>query len=189
MGSTGTTRPKGLTDRQFFEQEFPNMLVKDGTILKCRTLPTSGEWTRVFYAAVKTHSSGEVWALVVLMGRHGGTFYYKEMDEGMGPGEAECPAEILDLLSPTDNQWANEWRERCRKHAVLKAASQIPAGTVVRFDRPFNFGNGKSADRFRYTPEGRRKWWWAVDEQGERRFPCRLGSDWYLHPHKVEGAA
>jgi hypothetical protein len=38
------------------------------------------------------------------------------MDETCGPYEKKCPLSILNLLTPTDNEWANEWRKQCRAY-------------------------------------------------------------------------
>lgn len=64
-------------------------------------------------------------------------FSYKDMDESVGPCEAQCPASILKLLSPTDHEWAIEWRERCRKNIEEKknpnTLSNLPIGATIRF--------------------------------------------------------
>lgn len=64
-------------------------------------------------------------------------FGMKAVSETMGPAEDRCPASILKLLSPTDSEWANEWRERCRKRIEEKknphTLSNLPIGAVIRF--------------------------------------------------------
>ena len=40
-------------------------------------------------------------------------FSYKDMDEAVLPGCYDCPAGILKLLTPTDNELALEWRAMC----------------------------------------------------------------------------
>jgi len=96
MGWTTLHRDPGTTDREFFETEFPSTLARDGKILACATVRS------VFYAAVRTRESGQVWALVVLLRRSragAGSWYnfgYKEMDERMGPAEARCPTRVPD---------------------------------------------------------------------------------------------
>lgn len=140
MGWTGMHRPKGETDRAFFEHELPFTLGKHGRIVECATV------ANVFYAAVKNNDDapfypGLTWALVVLMQRGRGefNFHYKELDETMGPAEDRCPERILDLLSPTDHHWAAPWRERCRAyHAARKAKGTIRVGEWVRFTAPEN---------------------------------------------------
>lgn len=81
---------------------------------------------RTIYAAVETTTiaTGEkhVWAAVVLISYRRssdwGNFGYKDMEEGMGPVESECPLRILRLLDePAPNEWAAQWRERCRANA------------------------------------------------------------------------
>ena len=39
---------------------------------------------------------------------------YKDIDETMGPNEISFPYTWIDLLTPTDSQYANEWRERVK---------------------------------------------------------------------------
>lgn len=84
----------------------------------------------VFYAAMETTTPAgrEVWALVVLTSTNGAEFCYKEMDETCGPCEASCPVSILDALTPTTNETANAWRQRCRENLEKKkaAAGRIP---------------------------------------------------------------
>jgi hypothetical protein len=94
-----------------------------------------------FYAAVRKPETGEIFAFVALLewrmgDRH--NFGYKPMDETMGPYAYNCPARILDLLTPTDNLTANEWRSRCcevitrkAEHAAMRR--KIWPGCRVRF--------------------------------------------------------
>ena len=71
----------------------------------------------VIYAAYWT-AEDEIIGLVVLLDRpRGGWTYYKVMDEGMGPYEANCPESILDVLDETEDEYALAWRERCRANA------------------------------------------------------------------------
>lgn len=87
----------------------------------------------------------ETWAAVFLTrtdSRNYYNFYYKYMDETVGPSQAECPQSILKLLSPTDSQWANEWRERCRENAKKKKSPDVlknlPIGAVIRYKKADN---------------------------------------------------
>jgi hypothetical protein len=79
---------------------------------------------RVYYAAVEhvhhATEKREVWAAVCLVrynprDREGYIFGYKDMAESMGPCEADCPEPILDLLTPSDRGYANEWRPLSRE--------------------------------------------------------------------------
>ena len=80
---------------------------------------------RTYYAAVEHTGPArerEVFAAVCLIEYNlrdpeGYIFGYKDMTEHMGPCQSECPAAILDLLTPTESPYAREWRERCRAAA------------------------------------------------------------------------
>ena len=68
---------------------------------------------------------------------------YKDMDETMGPYYYDCPKAILDMLTPTDNDTANEWREACRRNMAEKRERRahandpiyVPAGVTIREER------------------------------------------------------
>ncbi len=118
----------------------------------------------VYYAAVEqTIATGEreVFALICLVrynprDREGYIFGYKDMTEGMGPYECDCPVAILDLLTPTDRPYALQWRARCRATAAggAKAAGSAPRAAA-------------STARGRGRP-GR------VEPAGARESACRL---------------
>ncbi len=87
----------------------------------------------VYYAAVERRRTGtderEVWALVCLVefnarAPDGYVFGYKDMCESMGPYESDCPKAILDLLTPTDNPYAQAWRDRCQENIVQRLRSR-----------------------------------------------------------------
>ena len=69
----------------------------------------------VIYAAVKKQDETGVFAYIGLTRKEGKEIYLKDMDETCGPNESKCPKAILDLLTPTENTYANNWRERCKK--------------------------------------------------------------------------
>lgn len=152
MRSIGThSGPRQYLDNQF-TSERPE--------LRCRVLRSALVSKRVYYAAVEFLRPGvprEVAAIVCLVrynprDRGGYVFGYKDMDEGMGPCEAQCPEAILDLLTPTDRPHALAWRARSRENAAAKRARAAkpgprPGQTIV-FDRPLAFQDGRSIDRF-----------------------------------------
>lgn len=121
--------------------------------------------TRVYYAAVETIADGkrEVGAVVNLLSfkpkdPDGMTFGYKDMDETMGPYYHDCPARILDLLTPTESAYANEWRAKCRERLERKA-NRIPITPGVRaiFEQPIRFTDGTEHAEFiaeRYRKRG-----------------------------------
>ncbi len=70
-----------------------------------------------YYAAVRRKSDGLVFAAVTPTSTNMKDYFnfgYKGLTEHDGPYKYDCPKSILDLLSPMDSEWANEWREKCR---------------------------------------------------------------------------
>lgn len=140
MGWSYMHREPGQTTREFMSREF-------GTGL---TIVDSAMVGSVWYAAARIERTGAVTALVVLTARARGTynFGYKDMSESMGPCYHDCPARILDRLTPTDSDYANEWRAACR----AKLARPMPVlGDRVTFAHPLTFTGGDVLDTFVYA--------------------------------------
>ena len=98
---------------------------------------------RVYYAAVEhilpATGAREVWAAICLVrynprDREGYIFGYKDMSESMGPYERDCPEPILDLLTPTDHEYARRWRADCRANAAARRAKAGQAKPARRAD-------------------------------------------------------
>src|SRR4030095_19238 len=174
MGWTTYYRAPGQTDREHFQEELRDDLkIIDSTTIK-----------NVFYAACKDEKTGEVFALVYLIHRTRGYYNFgvKAMDETVGPCEHECPDRILDLLTPTDSKWANEWRETCRRVNAAKAEARakntkVKDGSTIRLALPLNFQNGMQAREFKLHVNGRRRAWTA-NPGTSGQFICRLPRDW-----------
>lgn len=95
-------------------------------------------------------------ALVILTCGRGtknrpGRFGYKDMDETMGPCEADCPLYILDMLTPVDRlpdpSYAAQWRQTCRDNAVKRSARRkfvknLKPGTRIKLAEPVTFYKG-----------------------------------------------
>lgn len=64
-------------------------------------------------------------------------FSYKDIHESCGPFAYDCPLSILKLLSPTNDEWALEWRRKCyEKHEKKKnSIGKLPIGTKIKFTR------------------------------------------------------
>ena len=79
-------------------------------------------------------------------------FSYKDISEDMGPCESKCPVSILKLLSPTDSEWANEWRARCQEYAEKQkspnALRNLPIGAVIRYKT----GGGVTVELEKHKP-------------------------------------
>lgn len=104
-----------------------------------------------YYAAVKATKGdfSEVHAVVCLTSTNSRDYFnfsYKDMDETCGPFQYNCPKGILDLLSPTDNEYALAWREACRENLAKKKSAtlnKLPVGTQIRVVMPFNTNHFK----------------------------------------------
>lgn len=115
-------------------------------------LKTSVVKLTTLYAAIekKNKETGErkVFAAVILIqmikGQQYENFGYKDMDETCGPCSYDCPKSILQLLTPTDSQYANDWREQCwNKINERKSAPKIKVGNVFNFAKNIKFSNGR----------------------------------------------
>ena len=111
-----------------------------------------------YYAAVKMTKFAEpenatIFGVVVLTKIDNNSMYnfsYKDMDETMGPCKYDCPVGILNILSPTENKYANEWREKCRETNRWKKSPtslhKLPVGTRIKFKAPFDMKLYKKGD-------------------------------------------
>ena len=71
------------------------------------------------------------------------------MSEDMGPCESECPLAILDLLTPTTDEYALDWRKRCRAFAEQRC-SKLPlrTGDKITFSQSICFNDGTEHRQF-----------------------------------------
>jgi hypothetical protein len=94
-------------------------------------------------------------------------FSYKEMDETVGPCYYDCPKGILDLLTPTNSEWANNWRTKCREQLEKKknpnSLNKLPEGTVIQVTMPFDTRMYREGDIVKLTKAkwGKRYKWFA----------------------------
>ena len=79
-----------------------------------------------YYAAVaeldQQQKVKQVFATTALTSYEDREFSYKEMNEHAIPACCDCPVGILKLLTPTDDQNANQWRKNC---ATYRRAKQL----------------------------------------------------------------
>lgn len=68
---------------------------------------------KAFYVALKKIGDNTVFACVILTRRKNGSVAVKVVGESAGPGHIEAPANFIYLLSPTDSEWAKQWRADC----------------------------------------------------------------------------
>lgn len=130
-------REPGQSDAEFFGREVG--LSRDGwEIIASST--SGGGFSRTFYAAAKK-PDGTVIGVVVLQNGSGDNYVYKAMDESMGPNEVGMSRKVLEALTPTDNQYANEWRARAladieQREQHKKVAKKLQAGDFIILNRP-----------------------------------------------------
>lgn len=94
------------------------------------------------YAAVLELNSNKVFGYVALVRRSSTyeNFCIKEMDDTMGPCYYDCPAAILDLLSPTESEFANNWRKKCRECANILKVKNMKPGCIFKLKSAINYG-------------------------------------------------
>ena len=99
-------------------------------------------------------------------------FSYKDMDESMGPGYYDCPESILKLLSPTENKYALEWREKCHlQNEKQKLLKECPVGTSVTFLRGDGLVTAIKCDpAYQF-----KKPWWYCEERNCFVSPKNIG--------------
>lgn len=115
-----------------------------------------------WYGAVKHND--EIFGCVALTSvrkeGYGHWFGYKLMDETEGPYCYDCPVSILNLLTPTDNETANNWRNQCREYALKKKEiKSLEVGTIMEFD----WEGKKKQAQLRTSPYSSKKRWFDVD--------------------------
>lgn len=161
MQSLGGHRgPREYLDAQFtYENEDHRSKVLRSAVVR-----------RTYYAAVETThaktAEREVWALVCLVkynprASDGFIFSYKSMEEMMGPYYFDCPAAVLDLLTPTTNAHALEWRKACREKAAAEKAKRarpkLRPGQIIIFEAPMQFSDGAMIERMEVVAHPLRK--------------------------------
>lgn len=92
-------------------------------------------------------------------------FSYKDMSEDMGPAESNCPVSILKLLSPTNSEFATEWRKRCYDNADYKKSENnpvnLPVGTVIHYKR-FD-GTERTIQKMAPAYQFKTPWWYDAE--------------------------
>lgn len=181
----GHASAKAYLDHQFTYERVQD----DGPCRGLRVLASACPGNRVYYAAaqiLEDGKPGEVVAVVCLVrwnprAKDGYVFGYKDMDETMGPCEADCPQRILDMLTPTDNVHALEWRERCRANLARRARG-LGDGDRIRLPEPVTFSDGRSLQEFIVSRRGRLLLLRDPLTGGLYRIPHLMARGWTLVP-------
>lgn len=75
-------------------------------------------------------------------------FGYKIIHETMGPCARNCPASVLNALTPTTNTYALQWRKDCLSNLLKPSISKLPVGTEIQFIK-----NGKTITLRKSAPK------------------------------------
>lgn len=156
MGWTYTSMDKGQAG-----DYFKNMLNWETETASNKLLRGAFKGFREYYGAVETtiKATGEkrVWAFTAMIDwrkNDYNNFGYKDMDETMGPYMFNCPKTILDLLTPTDNEYANKWRNSNWER--INNTLKVKDGDIIKLKNPIRFRGGQELDTFRVEKKGRK---------------------------------
>lgn len=141
-----------------------------------------------YYAAIKsfnkTNGYEYITAAVCLTSTNNKDYFnfaYKDMDESCGPGYCDCPKGILDMLSPTENEYALEWRKACYENIAKKknpnALNKLPVDTIIKVIMPFDtkyFSKGQEVRLRKRTKWGSTRTEWITMNGVACRFTAGL---------------
>jgi len=117
MGWDVTQVGSNITTRKFVEHEIK--LSYDGVYEAIKIVEGKNQYgQKAFYVALRKLEDGKVVALVYLTRRKNGSIAIKVIGESSGPGQIEAPASFIGLLSPTQDEWASQWRADCINHYI-----------------------------------------------------------------------
>ena len=120
----------------------------------------------VYYGAIRCKATGEVGCLVVLIhiARNDYcNFGMKWMGETCEPYYYDCPKSVLDALSPTDNEYAKRWREKCRQRLREKKENVLgkaPVGATLKVH--LKDGTTLTVEKMAPTGGQFKRWWLLV---------------------------
>lgn len=172
MGWSYTKKPANVSD--FIRSE----LNYEGEKNSYRVLDLAIVQLREAYVALekrnKINSDDiEVIGVVCLLDYVDGEIGIKVMDETSLPYYFKCPARILRMLTPTENENALGWRKECENYHE-KNARKMTEGQIIKFAAPLNFRGYGDATMFRYTRNGRKEFFYALSDEKRPRFACRI---------------
>ncbi len=112
MGWDVTPVGRNITTKKFIEHYIKTSYDGVYTAIKiCEGKNKFGE--KAFYVALKKLEDNTVFGVVFLTRRKNGSVAVKVIGESSGPGQIEAPLSFIELLSPTDNERAKQWRADC----------------------------------------------------------------------------
>ena len=150
MGWTETYWAKGTKVKDWFKEgyTYENDKVKQ-TVLDTALVARTEAFAAIEQIKKET-GERKVFMEVVIMKFYNGdrfNFMYKDMDESFGPNICRCPKRLMKLLTPTDNEYALEWRKRVEDYWTAKDKSNVEmkklnVGDTVVFKETLRFSGG-----------------------------------------------
>ena len=142
---------------------------KIGDLLK-RELPMNKEdeelislfmYGNIAYVTVRNTNTNEVFAQIILTKQDRNqykNFSYKTIHENEMPQYFDCSKGILNALTPTNDENANQWRNQCKLQRMKRASTtkHLEHHSIVKFKKPIVVNNGESLDTFEVIKEGRK---------------------------------
>ncbi|WP_436664479.1 hypothetical protein ACOALA_20770 (plasmid) [Alicyclobacillus acidoterrestris] len=92
-------------------QEFEEYRISD--VIDMEVIDVSDSLVEVYYAVSRADAVSA--QIVVIEKLDDDSYWLQISDEYESPVQAQCPASILEQLTPTDNPNALAWRTRCRE--------------------------------------------------------------------------
>lgn len=132
-------------------------IIEDDKIVGKQTVLKSAQKGSIYYAAVRqqrfdkgTNIVGAVIVRTSVNKREYFDFSYKSMTENMAPFYYDCPVGILKLLTPTENEYALQWRENCyskiEQNKNPDSLKNLPVGTEIKIILPYPTQNHKEGE-------------------------------------------
>lgn len=148
MGWTGSERNKRLTT---FQQACEQEGIKIDRILAHNS---KAGVHYIAYPSENPKTPNAIIALTVLTKTVRGEFLTKVVDETMGPCTFGASSKVLDALTEPLNEYAREWREKCRAQKS-KMNLRDHVGKVMTLEHPIRFIDTVEETSFKIFTWGR----------------------------------
>lgn len=106
----------------------------------------------IYYGAIQNKNTLQIYAVICKF-ENRKFFGYKKMTENEHPFFYNCPKNILNILSETDNENALSWRFKVSDHIKKSDSLADNVGKTYIFDEGFKY-NGAVYDSFILKREG-----------------------------------
>ena len=173
MGWTTEIVNFGRKDREKIKEHIAKLYTCENEKFTWRVLYQSLKSNALYQAVERVEKASgkvEVFASIVLYSFEGRgwsyEFGYKEMDETCCPYYFEAPKKLIDMLTPTDSKYANEWRNEVMKKYGADKKPTVKVGDTIKFSKPLEFTSGIVAQTFKYCVQqlfgGKKQYYFQV---------------------------